>query len=1010
MPFVHLHAHSSYSPMSGIPTLQALCQVARDQGTQYLALTDTNGLYGTIHFLAVARETGLKPILGAELVHGSHRVVLLAKTPSGYANLSRVLSARHCDEPFDLIKTVAKHRAGLIILSDTECALSAWQEESRDDLYVELTVGPALAEAVAFSRAHKLPPVATTRAQFLVPSDYQAHRLLRAIAENTTLSRLRTDQCCTPSQWLMPETQLARAFPHVPEALLNTQRIAESCHTDWDFKQTIFPSFRQLSSRSAFETLQHKTYEGARWRYGTLSAAVTERIEKELIVIQEKGYADYFLVVDEIVRQAPRTCGRGSAAASIVSYCLGITHVDPIKHHLMFERFLNPGRHDPPDIDIDFPWDERPAILQWVFKHYGHQQAAMVANQNTLATRAALREIAKVYGLPAGEIGKALNYLHRRADFVEVRPGMNIKSWAAEVCSALHLKTPWPDILFWSVQLEGHFRNLGLHPGGVVLVPDEIRRYVPVEISASGYPVIQWEKDQTEDAGLVKIDLLGNRSLAVIRDALAAIEHNTGRVIDYVTWDPLSDYDTNELIRRGETMGCFYVESPATRLLLKKLWAGMPSDRRAAADVFEYLVVVSSLIRPAANTFVDEFVRRAHGERYTSPHPLLDEVLSETHGIMVYQEDVMKVAVALGGFSVEDGDQLRKVLSKKHKARQLRDYQRQFYEGALIRGLTLHVINEIWAMIMSFAGYSFCKPHSASYAQVSFKSAYLRAHYPAEFIAAVVSNQGGYYSAFAYLSEGRRMGLAILQLDVNASVWTYTGSGKTVRVGFMQIKGLQEDVAKQLIAERHATGPYRSLSDFVTRVKADMTQTKLLIKAGCFDSIAGELTRPALLWRLLASQTSTPPSYIPIPEAYSFQKSLAHELALFGFPLRCHPLDVFREAYKDTRYILAKDLALYIGKAVTLIGWLLTEKIVSTKKGDPMEFMTLEDQTGMYDATVFPQTYRQYCHLLAPNQAYMITGLVEEQFSTVTVTVRTLRLLNTAEIQLPSETLEEMNA
>ncbi len=1010
MSFVHLQTHSSFSPMSGIPTLEGLCQAVRRQGAQSVALTDTNGLYGAIHFLAVARETGVKPILGAEVVHGPHRAVLLAKTPAGYANLCRILSARHSDETFNFIETVAQHRPGLVILSDTRCALSAWEKESGQDLYVELTPGPALSEAVAFSRAHHLPPVATTRAHFLLPSDYQAHRLLRAIAENTTLSRLRGDQCCAPSQWLMPDTQLARVLPHVPEALLNTQKIAEACHTDWNFKQTIFPLFRQLSSCAAFETLHRKTYEGARWRYGILSAPVTERIEKELKVIHEKGYADYFLVVDEIVRQAPRTCGRGSAAASIVSYCLGITHVDPIRHHLMFERFLNPGRHDPPDIDIDFPWDERPAILDWVFKHYGHQQAAMVANQNTLATRAALREIAKVYGLPAGEIGRALNLLHRRADFVEVQSERNVKNWATEVCSALQLRAPWPDILHWSVQLEGHFRNLGLHPGGVVLVPDEIRRYVPVEISASGLPVIQWEKDQTEDAGLVKIDLLGNRSLAVIRDALAAIKHNTGRAIDYATWDPLSDLKTNKLIRQGETMGCFYVESPATRILLKKLWAGMPPDRRAAADVFEYLVVVSSLIRPAANTFVEEFVRRAHGQRYTSPHPLLDEVLAETHGIMVYQEDVMKIAVALGGFSMEDGDQLRKVLSKKHKARQLRDYQRQFYEGAVARGVALRVIDAVWAMIMSFAGYSFCKPHSASYAQVSFKSAYLRAHYPAEFIAAVISNQGGYYSAFAYLSEGRRMGLTILPPDMNASVWTYTGSEQTVRVGFMQIKGLQEHMVKQLMTERHANGPYRSLSDFLTRVHPDVAQTKLLIKAGCLDSIAGDLTRPALLWRLLASQASTSPSCIPVPEAYSFQKSLAHELTLFGFPLQCHPLDVLREAYKDSHRIVAKDLPSHIGKDVTLIGWLLTEKIVSTKKGDPMEFMTLEDQTGMYDATVFPQTYRQYCHLLATNQAYMITGLVEEQFSTITVTVRTLRLLSTVDIQEPSDALEELSA
>ncbi|HSQ52203.1 MAG TPA: DNA polymerase III subunit alpha, partial [Nitrospiraceae bacterium] len=749
--FVHLHTHSSYSPMQGVPTLETLCQAVRAQGQDTLALTDTNGLYGAIRFLDVARDAGLKPILGAELVHDVHRAVLLSKTPSGYANLCRILSARHCDKAFDFVDTVAQHRDGVVILSDDRVALAAWQQSSTADLYVELTPGSEIRELATFSQRVGLPPVATTRAHFLQPHDYQVHRLLRAIAENTTLSRLRMDQCCSPAHWLMSEAVLARYFPHIPEALTNSRRIADVCTTDWDFKETIFPSFRQLSADSAFETLQKKTYDGAIWRYNTLTPVVTQRVERELAVIRDKGYADYFLVVDEIVRQAPRTCGRGSAAASIVSYCLGITHVDPIRHNLLFERFLNPGRHDPPDIDIDFPWDERPKILEWVFAHHGHRKAAMVANQNTLATRAALREIAKVYGIPAGEIAKGLTLLERRADFVDVTPGKTVQTWANQVCQALHLRAPWPEILCWSVQLQGHFRNLGLHPGGVVLVPDEIRRYVPVEISASGLPVIQWEKDQTEDAGLVKIDLLGNRSLAVIRDALASIKVNTDRTIDYATWNPISDPTTNERIRQGDTMGCFYIESPATRLLLRKLWAGMPSARRAQADVFEYLVVVSSIIRPAANVFADEFVRRAHGQRYRSLHPLLDEVLVETHGIMVYQEDVMKVAVALGGFSVEDGDQLRKVLSKKHKARQLRDYRQQFYVGALARGVPRHIIDTIWAMIMSFAGYSFCKPHSASYAQVSFKSAYLRAHYPAEFIAAVISNQGGYYSVFAYL-------------------------------------------------------------------------------------------------------------------------------------------------------------------------------------------------------------------------------------------------------------------
>jgi error-prone DNA polymerase len=991
--FVHLHTHSLYSPMQGVPTLEALCRAVRAQGHDTLALTDTNGLYGAIRFLDVAREAGLKPILGAELVHGTHRAVLLAKTPTGYANLCRILSARHSEGAFDFTATVAHHRTGIIILSDDLSALTAWREDSHEDLYVELSPGPTLAQNIAFSRQYGLPPVATSRALFLEPADYHAHRLLRAIALNTTLSRLKAESCSTPSQWLMPETILARQLPHVPEAFTNTRRLAEMCHTDWSFTETIFPTWHKRSAEDAYETLREKAYQGAARRYGTLSAAVRARLEQELHIIQERSYAPYFLIVEEIVRQAPRTCGRGSAAASLVAYCLGITHVDPLRHHLLFERFLNPGRHDPPDIDLDFPWDERPRILEWVFARYGVHQAAMVATHHTLGTRGALREIAKVYGLPAAEIGKAIGLIERQADSLAVRPGTSIQTWARQVCHTLGLRPPWPDILFWSIRLQGHLHHLGLHPGGIVLVPDEIRRYVPVQRSASGWPVIQWEKDQAEEAGLVKIDLLGNRSLAVIRDALASIARQTGRMLDEVTWDPISDPATNELIRRGETMGCFYIESPATRLLLKKLWTTMPPDRYRQANVFEYLVAVSSIIRPAAHQFANEFVRRAHGQPYQPLHPVLEEILAETHGILVYQEDVMKVAVAVAGFSIEEADQLRKVLSKKHKHRQLHDYRQRFYDGAAARGVPRATIDRLWAMILSFRGYSFCKPHSASYAQVSFQSAYLRAHYPAEFIAAVASHQGGYYSTFAYLSEARRMGLTILPPDINASEWAYTGSGRTVRMGLMQIKSLEHDLAKRILAERAARGPYRSLKDFLDRVQPDLTQATLLVKAGCFDSIAGDLTRPALLWRLLAWQATTPTKSVPIPEEYSAHRKLAHEWALFGFPLSSHPLDLFQDTLASIPHLSAKHLAQYVGKEVTVAGWLLTEKLISTKHGEPMEFLTLEDQTALYDATLFPAVYCRYCHLLAPNQAYVVTGRVEAQFGVVTLTVTHLRPL-----------------
>ena len=660
MSFTHLHVHSEYSMMEGVSSLEQLCHAAKQYGMDTLALTDTNGLYGAIRFVEVAKQYGIKPILGAELRQGVRRTVLLVKNPEGYGNLCRLLSLLHSKESCDVIKAVAEYSFGLIVISDDALALKSWKKRKLADLYVELTPSAMMHQLLQFSRDYNLPPVATNRVRFVSPQQHALYKVLRAIALNATLSTLPAEECCAETNWFAPASFMNEQFPHVPEALDNTQRIAEMCRTNWDFKDTIFPAFRQLSDAQAFTLLKDKTYDGAVWRYDIITKPVKARIEAELQIIQAKGFAHCFLVVEEIVRQAPRTCGRGSAAASIVSYCLGITHVDPIRHNLFFARFLNVGRQDPPDIDVDFAWDERDGVLDYVFAKYGATRVAMVANQNTLGLRAAIREVAKVYGMPTGEMNALMPHLERQPAFNHLSDSGSIKVWAESLCRALHLAKPWPEIFTVAVQLEGCVRNLGLHCGGMVIVPDEIRKYVPVQIAAKGIPVIQWEKDQTEDAGLVKLDILGNRSLAVIRDALHAIARNTGHVIDYATWDAINDNKTKELICRGETMGCFYVESPATRLLLKRLWKGMPSARKARADVFEYLVIVSSLIRPAANRYVREFVQRAHGKPYTSPHPLLDDVLHETHGIMVYQEDVTKVAMVLADFSIEDADSCEK--------------------------------------------------------------------------------------------------------------------------------------------------------------------------------------------------------------------------------------------------------------------------------------------------------------------------------------------------------------
>lgn len=367
-------------------------------------------------------------------------------------------------------------------------------------------------------------------------------------------------------------------------------------------------------------------------------------------------------------------------------------------------------------------------------------------------------------------------------------------------------------------------------------------------------------------------------------------------------------------------------------------------------------------------------------------------MLDETHGIMTYQEDVTKVAMALADFSVEDADQLRKIISKKHKQRQLQDYYHQFCRGTAKNQASPEIIDRIWKMIMSFAGYSFCKPHSASYAQVSFKSAYLRTHYPAEFIAAVISNQGGFYSTFAYVSEARRMGLAILLPDINDSEWVYRGEGERLRMGLMQIKTIPKELGTRIIQERTKNGPYRSFQDFLQRVKPEPAQARALVRAGCCDSIAGELTRPALMWRLYAgSDATTGP--LPIPDDYAAAQKRAHEIQSFGFLASRHPLTLCRKQIERLRPVPASQMHRFVGQRITMVGVLITEKATETKQGRAMEFITLEDVTALYDATLFPEVYRRCCHLLSPNRPYVVHGLVEESFGVATLTVLDLQPL-----------------
>ena len=991
--FVHLHVHSNYSFCRGASRIESLVDAALARGMRALALTDTNGLYGLVWFLQYAAERGLRPIVGAELRAGGARAVLLARNRAGYATLCRHISRRHLDPEFNLSRALLADREHLFVLSDQIPLLEALgRQNGTAQLYVELNdpaVEPAL---LGFARDSGIPLVATNDVHFVDPADFALHRLLRAIDLNTCLSRIPAEELAAEDRWLKPPEAMARRYPHLIRAMENSLRIAEGCSADLDIGKPAFPAFETPDGSDAFEYLREECYRGAEARYGELSESVVKRLERELAIIRNKGFASYFLVVRDIVRQSVRSCGRGSAAASLVSYCLGITHVEPITHNLFFERFLNEGRTDPPDIDVDFPWDERDGILDYVFRKYGAERVAMIANHVGFRARAAVREVAKVYGLPDQEIKSVterMGYywsIRHLPDFVMHNP----------VYKDMDLKDPWPEIVAWAAKLDGYPRNLSVHCGGVVIVPGRIDGHVPVERAPKGVQIIQWEKDQAEDAGLVKIDLLGNRSLAVIRDALAAVKENCGVAIDYDAWDPTTDPRTQELIRKGDTVGVFYVESPAMRQLQLKCRRGD----------FDHLVIHSSIIRPAANKYIREYVRRLRGGAWQPLHPIMDEVLNETCGIMVYQEDVSRIAMAMAGFGAVDADLLRKILSKKRAGKKLEDYREMFYQGAAGRGVSREVVDQVWEMILSFAGYSFCKPHSASYALVSYKSCWLRAHYPAEFIAAVLTNQGGYYSPFAYVSEARRMGLQVLLPDVNESRKEYWGKGRTLRVGLMQLKGLKEASLEALLHGRQKR-PFASLEDFLARVDIDPSDVKILIKAGAMDSIAGSATRPEMIWQTLAwHETKAARRAVarslfqdivavktPRVPQYSARTVLEHELETLDFLISRHPLALYREPLARLRHVRGADLAGHIGRRVTTIGWWVTGKVVTTQEEEPMEFISFEDTSALYETTFFPQTYARFCHMLNRSRPYVLSGLVEEDFGAVTLTVDSVRFL-----------------
>ena len=998
--FAPLIVRSYYSLLQGTGSPAELCRHASKLGYTHLALTDRNNLYGLWPFLHACRREKIIPLIGAEITEpeSGKSAVCLTRNEIGYTHLCRIITNRHCEANFQLREGIGSHGKGLVILSSDIDLLLSWKNAGLE-IAANLGRKPTAASRILYKQAsqHNIPAVATPDSMLNEAEDYSLHLLLRAISGRTTLSRQSPGESVSSDCYLHPPGHYQHIFSHWQNCIESTVDIAHKCQFHGPDFGIVLPPYQHKEGLTAHQALTREAYKGARHRYGdSLPNTVVNRLEHELRIISQMGFSSYFLVVRDIVHNHVRTgvrprliCGRGSGAASLVAYCLNITNVCPVRHNLYFERFLNPGRKDPPDIDIDFAWDERDDILTAVLsKNRGH--AAMVSSHILFQPRMAIRETARAYGLPSEEIStitKKIGWLWREKDDLTEQLG-RLPSLRGH-----DLKGPWPEILSSAQRLIGLPRCISVHPGGVIITPKPISSYVPMEMAVKGVPIIQWDKDSAEDAGLVKIDLLGNRSLGVIRDAIINLEHN-GHQLDTKTWQPEKDSATQQTIAAGGTMGCFYIESPAMRLLQQKADCGS----------FEQLVLQSSIIRPAANEFIREYVRRLHGGSWQPLHPLVGNILDETFGLMVYQEDVSRVAVTVGGFSHSSADRLRKVLSKKDRELRLKDYRKKFFSGASKHGLENEEIEPIWQMMMSFDGYSFCKPHSASYAKVSFQAAFLKTRFPAEFMAAVISNQGGYYSTFAYVSEAKRLGLRILKPDVQKSEITWKGWEKTVQTGLMAIKGLSRKSMERIILERN-TLPYHDMDDFLTRVHPAGDEARTLIHAGALDTLQQETNKSILLWQaaeyyhrktssvaapLFGNCSTQPPPSLKTPRQI---ECLRREYEMLGFLCAHHPLTLCGARLRKRHRTRAVDIRFRIGHRIWFAGWLLTGKLVRTKSNEPMEFLTFEDETGLMETTFFPRTYQQYAYLLRTGFPFWLYGLVEEDFGAVTLTVERLEEL-----------------
>lgn len=1030
--FVHLHAHSHYSLLEALPKIPELVAAAKADGQSAIALTDNGNLYAAIDFYKECKEQGIKPIIGVDFfvsprtrhdkehrVDDRHsRLILLAKNESGYKNLIQLVSRSHLEGFYyrpridhELIETYKEGLIAILPAFSGEHAralddgakeralqtLSWYRNVFRDDCFAQITRHPEIdghdtkmRPIVEVARASNIPLVAGQECYYLDQKDTLARELVNNIRTGRVLNRDFEGGVYDFS--FLTKARAQKLFADIPEAIENTTRIAEACELELDLGRWVFPNFPIPPGSTADTELRALTYAGFTERGILQTSSLVERVDYELSVIANKGYSPYFLVVADLLRHA-RDVGiytntRGSAAGSLVSYLCGITTVDPIEYQLPFERFLNPERPSAPDIDMDLADNRRDELIDYVRGKYGEEHVAQIGTFGTMLARAAIRDVSRALGHSYGTGDKIAKMIPFGKQGFPVTIDSSLES-VAELKDAYKKDADAREIIDLARKIEGNARHVGVHAAGVVIAPTKVTDFVPIQRDPKGGKTItQYDMHAVEDAGLLKFDFLGLRNLSVLADSVQRVRERLGISLD-LNRIPLDDKATYAMLSRGETLGVFQLAGGGMTNYLIDLKPSTVHDINAMV----------ALYRPGPMAFIPEYIeRKRNPARIKYLDPRLEPILKSSYGILIYQDDLLLIAVQLAGYSWGEADKLRKAVGKKIPA-EMQAQKTRLIEGCIERGMKPTVANTLWEQIETFAAYGFNKAHAASYGNLAYKTAYMKANFPVDYMAAVLTADAGDVEKISeVVAECSRMGLFILPPSVNESRGTFTVTDhSTIRFGLYSIKNFGTGVGDSIISEREKTGRFSSMGDFLLRItdkNLNKKSLEALIMSGAMDEFGERntllqnidtllsyhresLKAPVDQGSLFGAESAAISRELPLAAQApaTMEEKLAWEKELLGFYVSGHPLDKFKEKLAKQKLNLKEAKEKFPHGVETVVaGFLETVQPILTKNGERMMFARLADYSGGIEIVAFPRVLQENTALFAPGSCVMLKG------------------------------------